>query len=162
MFNKSLIFLVFIAISFFSCSVKKPKEKIVVPVKKEVPVVVKNKFERLPATYVQAIFNNCNNLDITFYEGDKSVSLWDDNVKYILSMITGDSPKTLNNSVIGHIMMLKDGDNISFNKEELSLVEISMTGNNNYVIYKIGEKKYYNNINQKGIDFFNKMMGRTK
>lgn len=162
--NKNLIFVLIFGFTLISCTDNIKKEnkskKLSEPIK-VVAKIEKKSFERLPVELVQAIFNECNSADITFYEGDKSVNLWDDNVKYILTMITGESPDVLNDNPIGHIMLLKDGDTFSFNEQELSLVEISMKGNDNYVIYKIANKKYYNKINQKGIDFFNKMMGKT-
>ena len=174
MFNKFLITTFILLISIASCSSKKTTKKIE-PVKSTKEIVTpkpiktastNNSYEAIPLEIFKNIFENCNSLDVTFYEGDKTINLWDKNVKYILSMINTNKPQTLDNNVIGHIMMLKDGDTFVFNGQNLSLVEISMKGNNNYVIFNFEGKdkktKYYNILNQKGVEFFSKMSGKTK
>ncbi len=146
---------------FVSCSDKKQstdkileKNTIVVKEKKKTKEKKDLKLERLPAKLVQMIFKECNSIDGTFYDGDKSFNLWDDNVKYVLSMITEEAPKQLNNKINGHLMLLNNGNQIAF-------VEISMVGNNNYVVYQINDAKYYNKINAKGIKFFSKFLTPT-
>ena len=80
---------------------------------------------------------------------DKTLNLSNDNVKHVLSMITNKAPLKLDDNLIGHIMMLKSG-------EQLAYVEVSLKRNNNYVIYHIDNEKYYNQINAKGLEFFSK------
>lgn len=138
--------------SLISCSNSnktnvKNEMKIVIPeVKNE---VVKPYFEQLPLRLLQNIFQECNSIDITFYNSDKTLNLSNDNVKHVLSMITNEAPLNLDDNLIGHIMMLKSG-------EQLAYVEVSLKGNNNYVIYHIDNEKYYNQINAKGLEFFSK------
>lgn len=147
--TKTIAFLsILFSLTFFSCS---NEEKTAPQV--ETPEVVqeapKPTFERLPVALLQQFFNECNSVDVTFYNSNKTINLWDDNVKHVLSMITEEAPKALDNNIIGHIMMLKDG-------EQLAMVEVSLKGTNNYVIYHIDDKKYYNKINEKGLEFFTK------
>jgi len=146
----------YIAVIFFtfSCNTKQSKNTTEIPVEIKKQVVaekIKPKYERLPMALAQKIFNECNGIDGTFYNSSKSVSLWDDNVKHILTMITSEAPLVLDNNLIGHLMMLKDGNQMAF-------VEISMKDGNNYVIYNIDDKKYYNSINAKGVQFFSKFL----
>mgnify|MGYP006077568129 CR=1 FL=1 len=111
--------------------------------------VAKPYFEKLPLSLLQNIFQECNSIDITFYNSDKTLNLSNDNVKHVLSMITNEAPLKLDDNLIGHIMMLKSG-------EQLAYVEVSLKRNNNYVIYHIHNEKYYNQINAKGLEFFSK------
>lgn len=145
-----------LSLAIISCSnndKKDTKEEIKVEtpiVKEEAP---KPTFERLPVALLQKFFNECNSIDVTFYNSNKTINLWDDNVKHVLSMITDEAPVTLDDNIIGHIMMLKDG-------EQLAFVEVSLNGTNNYVIYNIDDKKYYNKINEKGLEFFAKFSNK--
>jgi len=157
LFSLSLIISCFF---FFSCSDKYKRDNnnsdkpIIVKEKKETKVNTVLNYERLPVALVQKLFNECNSIDGTFYDGDKSFNLWDDNVKYILSMITEEAPSQLNTKINGHLMLLNNGNQIAF-------VEISMVGNNNYVVYQIEDSKYYNKMNAKGIEFFTKFLSAT-
>lgn len=141
-----------LSITFFSCTnEEKPAPKVETP--EVIQEVVKPTFERLPVALLQQFFNECNSVDVTFYNSSKTINLWDDNVKHVLSMITEEAPTALDNNIIGHIMMLKDG-------EQLAYVEVSLKGTNNYVIYHIDNKKYYNKINEKGLEFFTKFSNK--
>lgn len=168
MINKFTVFAFIFSISMISCSSQEKKEvnpkeeKIAVKEIVETKPVENKVYESIPLEWFKQVFNESNNLDITLYEGDKSVSLADDNVKYILSMISVNSISKENKSPIGHMMILKDGNTFSFEGNELSLIEIYMEENNNYVVFKIGDKNYYDVMSEKGIIFFNKLIGNTK
>lgn len=114
------------------------------------PVVEAPVYPRLPAEYVAAILQQADALEGTFYHSGKSVSLWDDNVKSVLAMMTEPAPKVLDNNIVGHIMFLKEG-------EQLAFVEVSLKGNNNYVIFKTNDKVYYNTLTKQGLDFLQGM-----
>ncbi|MFT4644337.1 MAG: hypothetical protein ACI8ZX_000738 [Planctomycetota bacterium] len=153
--TKIFAFLVlFISFALTSCSnnVKNHAQKELIvettPVEQAIPKIP---IESLPNDLALMIFQECNSIDITFYNSDKTLNLWDDNVKHVLTMITNEAPQKLDNNVVGHIMMLKEGNQLSF-------VEISLKDTNNYVIYNIEDKKYYNLINAKGLEFFNRFL----
>jgi len=103
--------------------------------------------ENLPDTIGDMLFNNCDNLDGTFYNTNQSFNIFEDNVKHILKMINGPAPDTLTNKMVGHLMLLENG-------EELVFVELYMDADINYVVYKVEEKKYYNTFTESGLKFF--------
>lgn len=142
----------FLTPTLFSCSQEKTTKES--PIRVETSIVAEPVYERLPLDLGNLILTQSNALEGTFYNSGKSISLWDDNVKSILAMMTESAPLKLDNNVIGHIMYLKDG-------EQLAFVEISMKGGNNYVIYNINDKKYYNTFNEQGLKFFNQMASPT-
>lgn len=144
----TFIFII-LSFAFFSCSNKNKSLTNNEVVTETIVEIVKPSFERLPTDSLQKFFNICNGMDIVLYNSDKTLNLWDDNVKHVLSMITNEAPLQLNDNIIGHIMMLKDGIQLAF-------VEVSIKGTDNYVIYNIADKKYYNKLNAKGLEFFSK------
>lgn len=148
--NFSFLLLILISTSV-SCSNTENEEII-----SEESTVLQNEvaedFEKLPDSLVLKLYNECNSIDGTFYNSDKSISLNGENVRYILTMIKNDKPFYLNNNILGHLMLLTDG-------EEIAFVELSMKDGNNYLIYTINDKKYYNALGETGTKFFTKLVG---
>ena len=118
MFRDYLIIFSLLSLVFISCSEEQEnQENTVVEVVE--PVVETPNYPRLPAEFVTALLQQADALEGTFYNSGKSISLWDDNVKSVLAMMTEPAPKVLEDNVVGHIMYLKDG-------EKLAYVEISL------------------------------------
>lgn len=150
MFRHYLIIFTLLSMVFISCSEnKETEEELTTPVVEQ-PVVETPTYPRLPAEYVSALLQQADALEGTFYNSGKSISLWDSNVKSVLSMMTEPAPKVLDNNIVGHIMYLKEG-------EQLAYVEVSLKDNNNYVIYKVNGNKFYNTLTPQGVEFLKGM-----
>lgn len=147
---KSYHFIIFfVLISIFSCSSETEvvEEPTPVVVEKVEPKVV---YDRLPANYVSILLTQSDALEGTFYESGKSVSLWDDNVKNVLAMMTEAAPISLDSKLVGHIMYLKEG-------EKLAYVEVFLSPSNSFVKYKVNEEIYYNRLTDQGKQFLGQM-----
>lgn len=107
-------------------------------------------YPRLPQEQGNMLLTKADGLEGSFYHSGKSISMWNENVKNILAMMTEVAPTFLNNNIVGHVMYLEKGNEIAF-------VEISLSPNNNYVIYTIDGQKYYNTLNAQGVQFFNQL-----
>lgn len=142
--NISLLLITILGFSLISCTPNKVTEPNPLPVavtpQEPAP-------QKLPTEVINDLFQNANGFEATFYHSGKSVSLWEENVKSVLAMTTGPAPAKLDNNVIGHYMYLNKG-------EQMIFVEVSMKNGNNYLIYKIDDKKYYTTFNAEGTKFF--------
>lgn len=153
----NLLFSCLLVLSFFTCSEKKSVKtentEVEAPVEVQAltptsaPVQTNPTYTRLPLDYGTKLLQEADGLEGTFYNSGKSISLWADNVKSVLAMMTEPAPLKLDNNIIGHIMYLHKGEKIAF-------VEISMKNGNNYVIYTIDDKKFYNTLTPQGLNFF--------
>jgi len=157
--NLRFLFLGIIMLAVLSCSGNKAAQTEIsnAPSQISAPVAQTETtptYTRLPLEYGNALLQEADGLEGTFYNSGKSISLWADNVKSILSMMTEAAPLKLDNNIIGHVMFLKKG-------EKMAYVEISMKNGNNYVIYTIDDKKFYNTLNANGVKFFEGMNTQT-
>ncbi|MGB0885329.1 MAG: hypothetical protein ACPGR5_02810 [Chitinophagales bacterium] len=147
----NLLFVLSVVV-LFSCSSEKKEVKQEVKKLEEIPVpnVGNIIYKTLPVSYANKIYTEADALEGTFYHSGKSVSLWDDNVKSVITMISEPAPLNLDAKLVGHIMFLKQGENMAY-------VEVYLSANNNFVKYKMNEEFYYNTISEQGIQFLGEL-----
>lgn len=159
--NKNFVFtLAVFSLLLFSCADSKPEKQITTAPEITVPevqntVVDTPKYKMLPSDVAKNIYDKANGLEGTFYNSGKSISLWNENVQGIFGMMLENAPTVLDNNIVGHIMLLADG-------EQLAFVEISLNGNNNYAIYKVNDEVFYNTLSPKGLEFLQGMNTRPE
>lgn len=112
--------------------------------------------EGIPQEIQTMLLAETNVLEGTFYNSDKSVNIWGENVAGIVNMMLGAPPENLIPSRLeGHIILQKKSETSADN---LAFVELYINGSKSYIIYKIEGKKYYNTLTEKGIPFFTKLI----
>ncbi|MDB4089581.1 hypothetical protein N9544_08180 [Flavobacteriales bacterium] len=106
----------------------------------------------LPISIYNELKVNGSGLEVTMYNTAKTFTLPGlDGTNYFLSFIEGKSTVKYNKKNTAYAMILLKDD---FYMD----AEISISNEISYVIFKKDGVKYYNILNQKGIDFFRKFM----
>lgn len=110
----------------------------------------------LPVEFYNEIKTNGTGLEVTMYESGTTFSL--PNVSgsnYFLSFIQGQAPSVFNSKNSGYIMLLV--------KDEFYMdAEISFSQENSYIIFKYKGLKYYNLLNETGVNFFKRFVSIEK
>ena len=110
----------------------------------------------MPVEFYNEIKTNGTGLEVTMYESGTTFSL--PNVSgsnYFLSFIQGQAPSVFNSKNSGYIMLLV--------KDEFYMdAEISFSQENSYIIFKYKGLKYYNLLNETGVNFFKRFVSIEK
>lgn len=110
----------------------------------------------IPVSIYNELKTNGTGLEITMYSSSKTFSFPDNaGTNYFLSFIQGKATVDFNKQNTAYAMILVKDD---FYMD----AEISISEKSSYVIFKKDGVKYYNILNQKGIDFFRKFMVQKK
>lgn len=106
----------------------------------------------LPVKFYNVLKTGGDGVEVTMYKSSKTFTLpKNQGMNYFLSFLTGNAPSKLNPTNSAYAMFMV--------KEDFYLdAEISISKDIIYIIFKKDGKKYYNILNQKGKDFFKKMM----
>lgn len=148
---RTFITLILVVISFvsFSQDTIQKKDTLIKQVVISPKVVTINP---LPLEIFNVLKTDGDVIEVTMYTSSKTFTLpKNKGMNYFLSFLIGKSPAKLNPKNIAYAMFMV--------KEDFYLdAEISISDEISYVVFKKEGKKYYNLLNQKGIDFLKKMM----
>lgn len=106
----------------------------------------------LPVSIYNVLKQKGTGIEVTMYNSSKTFALpKNTGTNYFLSFIEGKSTTKFNKRHTAYVMILVNDD---FYMD----AEVSISNTSSYIIFKKDGVKYYNKLNQKGIDFFKKFM----
>lgn len=119
---------------------------------------VENNFETLPSEIREKLAQETTSIEATMYESGGSFSLSDaKNALRFVEFLIDETPKELSNHQIGHIMFLKNGQEILF-------INVFKVGEQAYIKYSdtANNKSYYNVLGGEAANMFLNLKLQTK
>ncbi|MEZ4978477.1 MAG: hypothetical protein R2772_04190 [Chitinophagales bacterium] len=110
----------------------------------------------LPDSLFIQLSNEVSGIEATMYENGTSFSLWEkQSARNYMSLVSSSAPLSLNEKQIGHIMFLSNGN-------QLYLAKVHQSGDEIYLVFKVGELSYYNVLLGQARDMFNNVKLKAK
>lgn len=154
-------FFIFSLIILNSCSSENTSEEQVVELEnvaseqEPAPETTQN-LSPLPDSLFIQLSNEVSGIEATMYENGTSFSLWEkQSARNYMSLVSSSAPLSLNEKQIGHIMFLSNGN-------QLYLAKVHQSGDEIYLVFKVGELSYYNVLLGQARDMFNNVKLKAK
>lgn len=125
-------------------------------VQEEVPInpivaekeIVSLNLKGMPDEQRALIGNQCSGIEASFYYSSKSISSKD--CASFLNMLLPTQPTILSKNEVGHVSFIVNGD-------IYCMAKIILSDSTNYFRFEIDTNKYYYNLSESGISFFQGM-----